>query len=237
MRRFFPTTPVCTVALFVLFSAAPSAAFDASYVSSQQLNLAKLLPPPPAPESNMQKADLSAVLSAQEARTEQQADRAVKDNNTSLFRIADGLFDDQFTPEKLPRLTVFYNHVIGDAVAILALTKDAWNRQRPFAISTDVHAIGELSTSGSYPSSHATRGQLTAIILANMVPEKSAQIYARGREYGENRVVAGVHFPSDIEGGRLSATAIAAVLMQNEQFKMDFNEAKAELRSVLGLAP
>jgi len=100
-----------------------------------------------------------------------------------------------------------------------------------------VHAIGELSTSGSYPSSHATRGQLTAIILANMVPEKSAQIYARGREYGENRIVAGVHFPSDIEGGRLSATAIAAVLMQNDQFKMDFNEAKAELRNVLGLAP
>ena len=151
MRHFFPTAPVCTVALFVLFSAAPSAAFEASYVSSQQLNLAKLLPPPPAPESNMQKADLSAVLSAQEARTEQQADRAVKDNNTSLFRIADGLFDDQFTPEKLPKVTVFYNHVIGDAVAILALTKDVWNRQRPFAVSTDVHAIGELSTNGSYP--------------------------------------------------------------------------------------
>src|SRR5215468_11266957 len=177
MRRFFPAAPVSILALFVLFSAAPIAAFEASYVSSQQLNLAKLLAPPPAPESNMQKADLSAVLSAQEARTEQQADRAVKDNNTSLFRIADGLFDDQFTPEKL-KVTVFYNHVIGDAVAILALTKDVWNRQRPFAVSTDVHAIGELATNGSYPSSHATRGQLTAISLANMVPEKSAQIFA-----------------------------------------------------------
>ena len=31
----------------------------------------------------------------------------------------------------------------------------------------------------------------------------------RGREYGENRVVAGVHFPSDIERGRLSATAFS----------------------------
>jgi acid phosphatase (class A) len=70
-----------------------------------------------------------------------------------------------------------------------------------------------------------------------MVPEKSPQIFARGREYGENRVVAGVHFPSDIEGGRLSATAIAAALMENEQFKNDLNEAKAELRGVLGLAP
>jgi hypothetical protein len=81
----------------------------------------------------MQKADLSAVLSAQESRTERQADRAVMDNNTSLFRIADVLFGDQFTPEKLPKMKVFYNHVIGDAVAILALTKDVWNRPRAFA--------------------------------------------------------------------------------------------------------
>jgi acid phosphatase (class A) len=237
MRRFFSAAPVCTLALFVLFSAAPCTAFEAYYASSQQLNLATLLPPPPAPESNTQKADLSAVLSAQESRTEQQAERAVKDNSTSLFRIADGLFGDQFTPEKLPKVTVFYNHVIGDTVAILASTKDVWNRPRPFAISADVHAIGELPTSGSYPSGHATRGQLTAIILSNMVPEKSTQLFARGREYGENRVVAGVHFPSDIEAGRLSATAIAAVLMENVQFKNDLNEAKAELRGVLGLAP
>jgi len=172
MRRFFPTTPVCTVALFVLFSAAPSAAFEASYVSSQQLNLAKLLAPPPAPESNMQKADLSAVLSAQEIRTEQQADRAVKDNNTSLFRIADGLFGDQFTPEKLPKMTVFYNHVIGDAVAILALTKDVWNRPRPFAASTDVHAIGELSTSSSYPSVMLHEASLPQLFWRTWCPKR-----------------------------------------------------------------
>jgi hypothetical protein len=38
-----------------------------------------------------------------------------------------------------------------------------------------------------------------------------------------------VHFPSDAEGGDLSAIAIAAMLMQNDQFKMEFNEAQAEL--------
>src|SRR6516162_6899655 len=113
MRRFFSAAPVYTFSLLVLFSVAPSAAFEASYVSSQQLDLAKLLPPPPTSDSNTQRADLSAVLSAQESRTDQQADRAVKDNNTSLFRIADGLFGDQFAPEKLPKMTIFYNRVIG----------------------------------------------------------------------------------------------------------------------------
>jgi acid phosphatase (class A) len=147
------------------------------------------------------------------------------------------LFSSQFTPERLPNFTAFYKRLIDDTATIFFATKDVWNRPRPFAVSKDVHAVGELPNSGSYPSGHATRGQLTAIILANMVPENSAQIFARGREYGENRVVAGVHFPSDIEGGRLSATAIAAVVMQNEKFKNDFNVAKTELRNVLGLSP
>jgi acid phosphatase (class A) len=68
-----------------------------------------------------------------------------------------------------------------------------------------------------------------------MVPEKSAELFARGREYGENRVLAGVHYPTDVEAGRLSATAIAAALMQNERFMKDFNQAKVELRQALGL--
>jgi acid phosphatase (class A) len=69
-----------------------------------------------------------------------------------------------------------------------------------------------------------------------MIPEKSRELFARGREYGDNRVVAGVHYPTDVEAGRLSATAIAAALMQSERFLHDFNEAKAELRQALGLA-
>ena len=82
---------------------------------------------------------------------------------------------------------------------------------------------------------HATRGYLAAIILSNMLPEKSESLFARGREYGQNRVLAGVHFPSDIEAGRLAATAMVGAFMQNEKFMKDFAEAKAELRSVLGL--
>jgi acid phosphatase (class A) len=237
MRRSFLTLPFSTLALLVIVGLSQAAAFEPTYVSPQQLNLPTLIAPPPAPDSYVQTADLKAVLAAQESRTEQQADRAIKDNNTSLFRIVDGLFGEQFVAGRLPKLAAFYNSVIQDTTAIFLSTKDVWNRPRPFSVSKDVHAIGELPTSGSYPSGHATRGQLTAIILANMVPEKSAEIFARGREYGENRVVAGVHFPTDIEGGRLSATAIAVALMQNEKFIRDFREAKAELRSVLGLGP
>jgi acid phosphatase (class A) len=69
------------------------------------------------------------------------------------------------------------------------------------------------------------------------VPEKSAQLFARGREYGRERVIGGDHFPTDVEAGRLAATAIAASLFQTPSFTTDFADAKAELRQVLGLPP
>ena len=59
---------------------------------------------------------------------------------------------------------------------------------------------------------------------------------ARAAEYANNRVVAGVHYPSDIEGGRLTATAFAAALFASPAFQSDLAAARAELRQALNLA-
>jgi acid phosphatase (class A) len=72
-------------------------------------------------------------------------------------------------------------------------------------------------------------------VLANMVPEKAPALFARGREFGDDRVILGVHFPSDVEAGRNAATALAAVLMQDAAFLKEFAAAKVELRGALGL--
>jgi acid phosphatase (class A) len=89
----------------------------------------------------------------------------------------------------------------------------------------------------SYPSGAASMGTGTAILLSAMVPEKRAALYTRATEYGENRVILGVHFPSDVEAGRVLATSVIAVMAQSEDFKKDFVAARDELRAVLGLEP
>jgi acid phosphatase (class A) len=150
-------------------------------------------------------------------------------------RIANEVFGDKAAALRSPKFAAFAERVTQDTRAIFPPSKDVWNRPRPYAASTEVKAVGELPTTNWYPSGHATRGYLVAILLSDMVPEKSAELFERGREYGENRVVAGVHYPTDVEAGRLSATAIAAALMQNERFMEDFTEAKTELRQAVGL--
>jgi hypothetical protein len=67
------------------------------------------------------------------------------------------------------------------------------------------------------------------------MPEKATALFARRREFGDDRVILGVHFPSDVEAGRLAATALAAALMQDPAFMKDFAEAKSQLRRARGL--
>jgi acid phosphatase (class A) len=73
------------------------------------------------------------------------------------------------------------------------------------------------------------------IVLANMVPEKKAPIMARAWEYGHNRLVGGIHYASDIEAGRIAGTVIAQTITTHDDYKTEYEAAKAELRTVLGL--
>jgi acid phosphatase (class A) len=212
----------------------PLAAAEATFVTPDRLDLTKLLAPPPAPNSEQQKRDLAVVLAAQKGRTTAQSDRALADAAAGTFGFADVL-GPNFNAERLPKVAALFGKIRGDAAAAFSAGKDVWNRPRPFEASNLVNPVGDRPGGSSYPSGNSTVAYLTAIVLANMVPEKAAALYERGREFGVDRVILGVHFPSDIEAGRFAATAIAAVLMQDAAYMKEFTEAKAELRQALGL--
>ena len=76
---------------------------------------------------------------------------------------------------------------------------------------------------------------MMGIILSDMVPEKRAEIMARAADYAHNRVVGGIHYPSDIEAGKISGSVIAAVLLSRPDFKAEYEVARSELRSDLGM--
>jgi len=91
---------------FSALALASAAAFADEFVflSHDSVSLAKLLPPPPAPDSVAQKRDLALVLEVQRQRTPELVKRALADNELSIFRITEAL-DPGLTSERLP-LTV-----------------------------------------------------------------------------------------------------------------------------------
>jgi acid phosphatase (class A) len=253
-------------AALLMLSATPAFSLsNEPYLSPGQVDAILLLPPPPQGTSEIQKHELNDVLTAQKQRTPALVKRSL-DDKVDLFGFAN-VMGSKFKPENIPNAAAFIRKVGRETAAQVNLVKDCWERPRPFVVSHDVHPPGTMAQdmaikpgvpekntaphdasspcrpvetpafSYSYPSGNANFGTTTAILLAAMVPEKRAEIFARGWEYGENRLVAGVHFPSDIESGRISATAMVAVMMQNAAFKSDFVAAKAELRSALELPP
>ena len=61
-----------------------------------------------------------------------------------------------------------------------------------------------------------------------LTPDRADAILKRGLAYGESRVVCGVHFPSDIDAGRVVGATIVTALKANPQFQADFVVARAE---------
>jgi acid phosphatase (class A) len=76
---------------------------------------------------------------------------------------------------------------------------------------------------------------MTAVLLGVMVPEQRAALLERGSAYAQNRVVGGVHYPTDVEAGCTGGKIVAAVLLQSPVFEDDFATARDETRRALGL--
>lgn len=49
----------------------------------------------------------------------------------------------------------------------------------------------------------------SALVLAHLFPRDAAALTALGRESGESRVWAGIHYPSDVAAGRRIAEQVA----------------------------
>ena len=79
-----------------------------------------------------------------------------------------------------------------------------------------VPGYSNLQKNSSYPSGHTTGAYSWGIALAGMIPELAPQIMARTSEAGNNRIVLGVHYPLDIMGGRIGASAQNGQYWHNE---------------------
>lgn len=120
-----------------------------------------------------------------------------------------------------------------DAGHASSTAKDYFRRLRPFQIDRGAtcEPPEELRGSYDYPSGHTTRGWIWATLLAELMPDRSTALLARGRAYGESRIVCGVHNLSAVDAGRLTAAATLAAIHSKPAFQVDLAAARQELSS------
>ncbi|WP_432460651.1 MULTISPECIES: phosphatase PAP2 family protein [unclassified Agarivorans] len=67
-----------------------------------------------------------------------------------------------------------------------------------------------------YPSGHTNAGILASLAYAYALPERFDALVARGSDLGENRILAGMHSPIDVIGGRVQAMMIASFALNTQ---------------------
>lgn len=207
------------------------------YLPQRTLELAEYLPPPPPAGTAEDRLDLDTVLLVQRERTPQQVEQAKRDDHLddAAFPFAQGILGAEFTVERHPQTAHFFRRVLVDLEQTLMPTKHHFARPRPYELSQEVKPILPPPMGESYPSGHTMDAYLTAILLAKMLPEHRAELFARAAAAAQSRVVAGVHYPTDLEGGRISAAVLANELLKNPGALRDFEHARREVRSNLAL--
>jgi acid phosphatase (class A) len=226
-----PLAPSPAAAQFTLSTAG-------AYLTPVSVDLYRLLPPPPEAGSAQERAELDELLRLQATRTPTEVRRAQEDASMSIFRFADALGSPaKFNPRQLPLTSELFARIGRDQGLFMNPAKDAFARPRPFVTDRYLAPIVPEPPSTSYPSGHSTWAVACAIVLADMLPERRTQIFARADEYAHNREVGGVHYPSDVFAGHLAGTALAEALFDQPRFVADELVATAELRVALGLPP
>jgi len=87
------------------------------------------------------------------------------------------------------------------AWGLTSLIKDAVARARPPLTDGEIHAVGGLPNSSSFPSAHATTAFAAATVVAILAPRLRVPALVLAALVAVSRVYLGVHFVSDVLAG------------------------------------
>jgi acid phosphatase (class A) len=220
---------VSRIACVVLLGFAPLAqAGKPHYLPADALDAIGLLPAPPAADSEEACAERDFMVALQDRRTPAQIARCRSEVKVTLAAFA-SVLGPWCTEEGLPRVAELLKRAEHDALYFADQAKDHFQRKRPAAEDPRIQIAVVNEATPSYPSCHSTRGMLCALLLAEMAPRQREALLARGREVGWDRVIAGMHPPSDIVAGRVVAQAVAQALLANRRFRDELLAARREL--------
>ncbi|MGE3692435.1 MAG: phosphatase PAP2 family protein [Novosphingobium sp.] len=199
-----------------------------------------LIPPQPAAGSPALARDKAAARAALALRGTPRFEQAAIDADlftpdaVDVFSCAAGV---KLGPDTTPKVASLLRKAGPDLAMAVYPSKTRYMRPRPFMENGKPTCTPKdepmLRRDGSYPSGHSAIGYGWGLILAEVIPDRAAQLVARGRAFGDSRRVCNVHWLSDVEEGRVVATAVLARMHAEPAFRADVEAARTEIETVL----
>ena len=209
------------------------------YLPMEQMpDLVQCLPAPPDTASVAFAVDVQRYQWGKEMRRDSlRAAQARRDAIWILDTLA-AVFSEPFgmkiCPEKTPEIYTAFMRGVATIQQVRVQPKAYYHRIRPFEYFDD-HLLDpgeekELRGEGSYPSGHTIRGWAAALILSEINPAAANDLFARAWVYGENRVIVGAHWQSDVDASRPAASIGCSALHSCPEFRRQMDRARREFK-------
>lgn len=213
--------------------------FLAGYLPAAALpNSLLLSPAPPAAGSLEMSVDEACSRKSLELRDTPAWTLAISDADLSFPHAANTFacaLNAAVTEADTPHLYMLLRRTLADAGGSTAAAKKQYKRARPFTLNNAPTCSPDdetyLRTDGSYPSGHSAIGMAWALVLAEISPDQTDALLARGRAYAASRMVCNVHWRSDTMQGRYMGAYTVARLHADPTFETDLNAARKELEA------
>ena len=216
----------------------------AYFTKAQLPNMANILPAPPEFESARFVADQSQYLWGKLMRLDEarcaQAQRDAVYSMATIIEEFSGIFGLEITKEDTPEIYSILQDVCASCDSIYSDAKAYFNRMRPYTYYNEGTIVPEKEEKhryeGSYPSGHTVLGWTSALLLAdiNTSPKAMEGLLARGYEFGQSRVIAGYHWQSDVDAGRMAGSVLYQMIRNHERFIGQLAKARAEFAEKTG---
>ena len=217
---------------------------DAYFTTSEMPDMVKWCPAPPDTLGAAFTYDIMRYMWGKTMRNDKErAAIAIRDAEYGIdciIREFSEPFGLQISKEETPEIYKVLREGTATCDSICTIPKRYYMRKRPFmrfqesTLTPDDEA--SLRKNGSYPSGHTLLGWSSALLLSEINPDRADTILARGLMYGDSRLIVGAHWQSDVDAGRLAASAAYARLHTSERFLEQMRLARLEFRCKKGLA-
>jgi acid phosphatase (class A) len=211
--------------LVFYFAALPSKAqnyFDSTTIS------ATLLDQPLKVGSREYKKEIQQIIYLQKKLKPSDLKAAKDEAEITCDMIIKNIYSN-FSQAEFPQTFKLLERSLSTSLAVGSDAKKYWNSKRPFISDKRIKPLVSKLDNPAYPSGHTTSAFVMAKILALLIPQQKAEFENYAKNIAQHRVLVGMHFPHDLQGGRQLGLLIVGGLLQNKEFINDFNAAKSEL--------
>lgn len=191
-------------------------------------NLKNKLPPPPAEKSSAQIKDEKELFHFQKIRTDvdcEQARSEVPINLKTFFGGPKGSLSDG----DIDKLTPFFAQLRNDSDFFIHKIKKEYPRQRPYDYIAGLNPCIAREKSLAYPSGHTALARVFSKVLGDLYPKEKAKLKKRADEIAKDRVLAGVHHPTDIDTGKALGDLLYQELKKSKAYESAYKEAAMKI--------